>query len=98
MPSSACKTSALRSEEHTSELQSHDKLVCRLLLEQKSLITRWKRSNAQAWTLVLTVSGAAPTVVGFHLWGFLLRTSTFFFKVFGAPRSFFLFPTRTLPL
>src|SRR3954462_13004715 len=34
MPSSACKTSA-RSEEHTSELQSHDNLVCRLLLEKK---------------------------------------------------------------
>src|SRR3954465_1843968 len=26
---------ALRSEEHTSELQSHDNLVCRLLLEKK---------------------------------------------------------------
>src|SRR3954462_1031416 len=25
----------LRSEEHTSELQSHDNLVCRLLLEKK---------------------------------------------------------------
>src|SRR3954462_11625323 len=33
MPSSACKTCA-RSEEHTSELQSHDNLVCRLLLEK----------------------------------------------------------------
>src|SRR3954462_15821439 len=32
MPSSACQTCALRSEEHTSELQSHDNLVCRLLL------------------------------------------------------------------
>src|SRR3954465_9551524 len=28
------QTCALRSEEHTSELQSHDKLVCRLLLEK----------------------------------------------------------------
>src|SRR3954465_1952374 len=27
-------TCALRSEEHTSELQSHDNLVCRLLLEK----------------------------------------------------------------
>src|SRR3954464_13642414 len=36
MPSSACKKSA-RSEEHTSELQSHDNLVCRLLLEKKNL-------------------------------------------------------------
>src|SRR3954464_10713151 len=26
---------ALRSEEHTSELQSHDNLVCRLLLDRK---------------------------------------------------------------
>src|SRR5947207_12209943 len=28
-------SSALRSEEHTSELQSHSDLVCRLLLEKK---------------------------------------------------------------
>src|SRR3954462_9796832 len=35
MPSSACKKCA-RSEEHTSELQSHDNLVFRLLLEKKS--------------------------------------------------------------
>src|SRR3954462_1751047 len=36
MPSSACKTKDLRSEEHTSELQSHDNLVCRLLLANKA--------------------------------------------------------------
>src|SRR5947207_11830618 len=29
------KTPAARSEEHTSELQSHSDLVCRLLLEKK---------------------------------------------------------------
>src|SRR5258708_25553043 len=29
------KTASLRSEEHTSELQSPDHLVCRLLLEKK---------------------------------------------------------------
>src|SRR5438132_9973065 len=28
----------LRSEEHTSELQSHSDLVCRLLLEKKNII------------------------------------------------------------
>src|SRR3954467_2173654 len=33
MPSSGGQTCA-RSEEHTSELQSHDNLVCRLLLEK----------------------------------------------------------------
>src|SRR3954465_9918322 len=27
---------SIRSEEHTSELQSHDNLVCRLLLEKKN--------------------------------------------------------------
>src|SRR5207253_10324623 len=33
--SSCRKTSSLRSEEHTSELQSRGHLVCRLLLEKK---------------------------------------------------------------
>src|ERR1019366_4992936 len=35
MPSSGFQTCALRSEEHTSELQSLTNLVCRLLLEKK---------------------------------------------------------------
>src|SRR3989339_482776 len=35
MPSSGVKTCALRSEEHTSELQSLTNIVCRLLLEKK---------------------------------------------------------------
>src|SRR3954464_2366365 len=39
MPSSGVKTCA-RSEEHTSELQSHDNLVCRLLLEKKKKHTQ----------------------------------------------------------
>src|SRR3712207_7509092 len=33
------KLAALRSEEHTSELQSRQYLVCRLLLEKKNLLT-----------------------------------------------------------
>src|SRR5690606_41839933 len=33
------KDAALRSEEHTSELQSRENLVCRLLLEKKKIIT-----------------------------------------------------------
>src|SRR5438034_5496671 len=36
---------ALRSEEHTSELQSHSDLVCRLLLEKK------KNGHAAAFTV-----------------------------------------------
>src|SRR5260221_4773030 len=30
-----CRDARIRSEEHTSELQSHSDLVCRLLLEKK---------------------------------------------------------------
>src|SRR5947208_11759317 len=38
----------LRSEEHTSELQSPDHLVCRLLLEKKKLISCSALSRARA--------------------------------------------------
>src|SRR5438034_3254250 len=38
-----CLRTGLRSEEHTSELQSHSDLVCRLLLEKK----KKKRHNRQ---------------------------------------------------
>src|SRR5258708_25718557 len=40
----------MRSEEHTSELQSPDHLVCRLLLEKK------KHSNTDAWQPQLSTS------------------------------------------
>src|SRR4030095_17098284 len=38
-----------RSEEHTSELQSHSDLVCRLLLEKKKTSAQW-HSGASAHT------------------------------------------------
>src|SRR5438132_7606481 len=34
-----------RSEEHTSELQSHSELVCRLLLEKKKLLSPYWQSS-----------------------------------------------------
>src|SRR5258708_11359846 len=34
-PAVSCRRTCFRSEEHTSELQSPDHLVCRLLLEKK---------------------------------------------------------------
>src|SRR3954464_6588042 len=46
------QTCALRSEEHTSELQSHDNLVCRLLLEKNS--RRWSPAPSPA------VAGGSP--------------------------------------
>src|SRR5690242_21473037 len=46
---------AIRSEEHTSELQSHVNLVCRLLLEKKKKIK--KKNTLQKSTLLpLTLS------------------------------------------
>src|SRR3954449_2435481 len=47
MPSSGCQTCA-RSEEHTSELQSHSHLVCRLLLEKKNYFSVHPRTTAEA--------------------------------------------------
>src|SRR5438034_4127461 len=38
---------AVRSEEHTSELQSHSDLVCRLLLEKKKRRTNLSRSTCK---------------------------------------------------
>src|SRR5258708_26626066 len=37
-----------RSEEHTSELQSPDHLVCRLLLEKKKIILKMKNLNVRS--------------------------------------------------
>src|SRR3954464_2244688 len=53
MPSSGVKKCA-RSEEHTSELQSHDNLVCRLLLE--------KKERGAALGHVLRAAGRPPAV------------------------------------
>src|SRR5436190_13220958 len=46
MPESADELAVARSEEHTSELQSHSDLVCRLLLEKKKIKLKrllWKQ-------------------------------------------------------
>src|SRR5258708_23260829 len=53
-PASAART---RSEEHTSELQSPDHLVCRLLLEKKKKTKRCKQSSTHR----------APSPAMFHL-------------------------------
>src|SRR5437773_8785058 len=43
-----------RSEEHTSELQSHHDLVCRLLLEKKKKNTKTERDHDNTQTHILT--------------------------------------------
>src|SRR5690606_29891766 len=44
---SHCQRAGWRSEEHTSELQSREKLVCRLLLEKKNSAPQVERSTRQ---------------------------------------------------
>src|SRR3712207_7367496 len=44
----ACSTSS-RSEEHTSELQSRQYLVCRLLLEKKKIRPSSSYSSLRSW-------------------------------------------------
>src|SRR5258708_9585099 len=53
---------SLRSEEHTSELQSPDHLVCRLLLEKKNIVPA-TRSQA----LADRAEGHAPGTIGIAL-------------------------------
>src|SRR3712207_7063978 len=48
-----------RSEEHTSELQSRQYLVCRLLLEKKKILTRFLSGSTP--TLLLTQLPALST-------------------------------------
>src|SRR2546430_13493308 len=45
VPDRAAARASLRSEEHTSELQSQSNLVCRLLLEKKKKIPLTARSH-----------------------------------------------------
>src|SRR2546430_5693638 len=58
----------VRSEEHTSELQSQSNLVCRLLLEKKK---RMRFNNESAPTLAVLGISQAP----FHRWRKLARMS-----------------------
>src|SRR5260370_20025818 len=54
---------AARSEEHTSELQSHLNLVCRLLLEKKTFKTRRTRESSAVLSLL---SGSVPYATVCH--------------------------------
>src|SRR5436309_12712936 len=47
-PTSSRRRSPARSEEHTSELQSREKLVCRLLLEKKKNTSIMTTNNSTA--------------------------------------------------
>src|SRR5215204_1804987 len=55
-----------RSEEHTSELQSHSDIVCRLLLEKKKKRGSW--STPSSWSSPCSGPALAPTTCA--LWVF----------------------------
>ena len=44
----AVKANDFRSEEHTSELQSHSEIVCRLMLEKKKKKNEKKKKTSAA--------------------------------------------------
>src|SRR3954463_12146084 len=66
MPSSACKKRGLRSEEHTSELQSNDNLVCRLLIEKLYRLLR--RSQLHRGSRELPHGWAADSLRHDYMW------------------------------
>src|SRR5476649_1404633 len=83
--SSAAITASARSEEHTSELQSHSDLVCRLLLEKKkNRIPRFPKTAHQY--VEAAVRRACHSV---------LASIVFFLMIRRPPRST-LFPYTTL--
>src|SRR3712207_5528782 len=71
----ACLVNLIRSEEHTSELQSRQYLVCRLLLEKKNRIIcpRWPArpavSSAPWASSAASPSGHSSSFIGTHQWG-----------------------------
>src|SRR5690242_20856924 len=55
-PGPMARTVPDRSEEHTSELQSHVNLVCRLLLEKKKKTKKYRSKEEQRQRLTLSTS------------------------------------------
>src|SRR6266571_2282806 len=84
-PRSARRTCRARSEEHTSELQSHVNLVCRLLLEKKNSELTEKFSFLT--TKYECFDDVREDCVLLH---------SFFFLMIRRPRRSTLFPYTTL--
>src|SRR5215204_6490715 len=98
--------SGTRSEEHTSELQSHSDLVCRLLLEKKKIIkfslvggttfvvdtSVFVILNTMVLTINLVISKVIVVLVA-TIVGYVL---IFFFLMIRRPPRSTLFPYTTL--
>src|SRR4029434_2170295 len=100
----ACSVFCLRSEEHTSELQSHLNLVCRLLLEKKrtNVYTTVTPESRMPCSYVESdrICVSRPTSPCTRLYAELSRLSvclsSFFFLMIRRPPRSTLFPYTTL--
>src|SRR3954449_12797592 len=105
MPSSLeSVTGVQRSEEHTSELQSHSHLVCRLLLEKKNALlhrtvnlaaSRGTRGEPPATSLAVITAQVTSLVAVVPAGTFNVLPMFFFLMIRRPPRST-LFPYTTL--
>src|ERR1022692_2662809 len=95
----------LRSEEHTSELQSPCNLVCRLLLEKKKTTAWAARAHFHSRGACAALLSSRPRGAdrrGRHLKGVRITASSgangcfFFFLMIGRPPRSTLFPYTTL--
>src|ERR1019366_8526351 len=93
-----CCTCSLRSEEHTSELQSLTNLVCRLLLEKKILRKAEPRCGTCGCGRRPRHSGSSRGGRPGGADGLGLLPQFFFFKRRGAPRLLPFSPTGPFPI
>src|SRR5579875_3660935 len=84
-----------RSEEHTSELQSHSDLGCRLLLEKKKTKTMSNRSKEWIWESMCFIM-ARTRVIFLSKRSLLFSGSVFLFLMIRPPPRSTLFPYTTL--
>src|SRR4029077_20955152 len=91
LPNRALGPPTHRSEEHTSELQSHLNLVCRLLLEKKTQ----KGSDGEA-PMCAFILAAAGNLYGATAYSGKTVNGFFFFLMIRRPPRSTLFPSTPL--
>src|SRR5271155_2438922 len=84
---------ACRSEEHTSELQSHVNIVCRLLLEKKHAKSDFLDTMSHE---IRTPINAVINLTALALETDLTPKQIHFFKIVRSPASTLLSPTKAL--
>src|SRR3990170_3017930 len=99
MPSFAWRSDVCRSEEHTSELQSPDHLVCRLLLEKKNIIYSSRISQYLSlcrYENIIYSSRILDSKSNIGSYRIIYSSRVFFFLMIRRPPRSTLFPYTTL--